>query len=159
MDRFWAPELAKQACSWAVNIGDWRCRLLRRMSPLVALKRTSLADINCFTSPAPSTVRLRRSLPPQAVRGLSAVQSLSDFADRQECAGSRLFDFQPLFVVSLNEADDSVQYRQRYLRWLALGFLQGFHYFCRFLAIANGVGLPVNQARGDGFLARVSCGC
>jgi hypothetical protein len=36
MDRFWAPELAKQACSWAVNIGDWRCRLLRRMSPLVA---------------------------------------------------------------------------------------------------------------------------
>jgi len=35
MDRFWAPELAKQACSWAVNIGDWRCRLLRRMSPLV----------------------------------------------------------------------------------------------------------------------------
>src|ERR1700732_2724683 len=36
MDRFWAPELAKQACSRAVNIGDWRCRLLRRMSPLVA---------------------------------------------------------------------------------------------------------------------------
>jgi hypothetical protein len=35
MDRFWAPELAKQACSWAVNIGDWRCRLLRRMSPVV----------------------------------------------------------------------------------------------------------------------------
>ena len=63
------------------------------------------------------------------------------------------------FVVSLNEADDSVQYRQRYLRWLALGCLQGFHYFCRFLAIAHGVGLPVNQARGDGFLARVSCGC
>jgi hypothetical protein len=28
--------LQKQACSWAVNIGDWRCRLLRRMSPLVA---------------------------------------------------------------------------------------------------------------------------
>jgi hypothetical protein len=28
MDRFWAPELAKQACSRAVNIGDWRCRLL-----------------------------------------------------------------------------------------------------------------------------------
>jgi hypothetical protein len=36
MDRFWAPELAKQACSWAINIGDWRCRLLRRMSPFVA---------------------------------------------------------------------------------------------------------------------------
>jgi hypothetical protein len=25
------------------------------------------------------------------------------------------------------------------LRWLALGCLQGFHYFCRFLGIAHGV--------------------
>src|SRR5258706_6713555 len=39
MDRFGAPELAKQACPWAVNIGDWRCRLLRRMSPLVGTWR------------------------------------------------------------------------------------------------------------------------
>jgi len=50
------------------------------------------------------------------------VQSFSDFADRQESAGSRLFDFQPPFVISLNEADESVQYRQRYLRRLAFKF-------------------------------------
>jgi hypothetical protein len=29
--------LQSKPCCWAVNIGDWRCRLLRRMSPLVAL--------------------------------------------------------------------------------------------------------------------------
>src|SRR6266404_8136005 len=108
------------------------------VSPLLALKRRSLADINCFTSPAPSTVRLRRSLPPTGRPRAVRVQSLSDFADRQECAGSRLFDFQPLFVVSLNEADDSVQYRQRHLRWRAFSCLQGFHYFCCFLGIAHG---------------------
>src|ERR1700730_6743778 len=36
MGRFWAAELAKQALLLGrQNIGDWRCRLLRRMSPLV----------------------------------------------------------------------------------------------------------------------------
>jgi hypothetical protein len=31
-DLFWAPELAKQACSTAVNIGDGRCLLLEHES-------------------------------------------------------------------------------------------------------------------------------
>src|SRR5450759_191015 len=48
---------------------------------------------------------------PQVIGGLTAMQRFSDFADCQECAGSRLFDFQRLFPVSSNQPDESVQYR------------------------------------------------
>jgi hypothetical protein len=56
------------------------------------------------------------------------MQRLSDFADGQERAGSRLFDFQRLFLVSLNQPDELIQHRQCYLHWLAFGCLQGFDF-------------------------------
>ena len=68
---------------------------------------------------------------PQAVRRLSAMQCFSDLADRQKRAGSGLFNFQPRFVVSLNEADEVVQFQQRFLRRLSFCQFQGFNYsFC-----------------------------
>jgi len=65
------------------------------------------------------------------------MQRFADFADGQKRAGSRLFDFQRLFAVSLNQPDQSVQYRQRSLRRLAFGCLQGFDYFGGFFGIGH----------------------
>ena len=65
------------------------------------------------------------------------MERLSDFADGQKCAGSRLFGFQRLVSVALNQPDESVQDRQRNLGRLALGCLQGFDYFGRFLGIGH----------------------
>jgi hypothetical protein len=65
------------------------------------------------------------------------MQGFSDFADGQESAGSRLFDFQRLFAVCLKQPDQSVQYRQRNWRRLAFGCLQGFDYFGGFLGIGH----------------------
>ena len=65
------------------------------------------------------------------------MQRFADFADRQERAGSCLFDFQRLFAVALNQPYQSVQDRQRNLGRLALGCLQGFDYFGRFLGIGH----------------------
>jgi hypothetical protein len=65
------------------------------------------------------------------------MQGFSDFADGQKRAGSRRFDFQRLFAVSLNQPDESVQYWQRNLRRLAFGCLQGFDYFGGFFGIGH----------------------
>src|SRR5258707_8882900 len=65
-----AKLVVRSECRFLAHFGHGA---MSAVSPLLALKRRSLADINCFTSPAPSTVRLRRSLPPigrpRAVRG------------------------------------------------------------------------------------------
>ena len=57
------------------------------------------------------------------------MQRLSYLADGQERVGARFFNFQRLFVVSLNKTDKPVEYRQSYLCRLVFGCLQGFHYF------------------------------
>jgi hypothetical protein len=76
------------------------------------------------------------------VRRLSAVQGFSDFAKRQESAGSGFFNFQPLFVVTSDEPDEPVQYRQRFWRRLSFCQLQGFKYFFSCPGISHFANLP-----------------
>ena len=65
----------------------------------------------------------RRS--PDVIRGLPSMQRLANFADRKERAGSRFFDFQLLILVGFDKADQTIQDRQRLLRRLTFGKLQG----------------------------------
>jgi hypothetical protein len=76
------------------------------------------------------------------VRRLSAVQGFSDFAKRKKGAGSGFFNFQSLFVVTFNEPDEPVQYRQRFWRRLSFCQLQGFKYLIGCPGISHFANLP-----------------
>jgi len=76
------------------------------------------------------------------VRRLSAVQGFSDFAKRQKSAGSGFFNFQPLFVVTSDEHDEPVQYRQRFWRRFSFCQLQGFEHLFGCPGISHVANLP-----------------
>ena len=65
------------------------------------------------------------------------MQRFPDFADREERAGSCLFDLQRLLPFALNESDESVQHRQRRLCGLAFGCLQGLDDSSGFFGIGH----------------------
>jgi hypothetical protein len=99
---------------WVRNPSGSRC--LRRSAPCSSGERD------------PPVGGLNRC-PPEVIRRLAPVQCFSDFANRKERAGPGFFDFQPLILVCLNEADETIQDRQCLLPRLALGKLQGPHDF------------------------------
>src|SRR6185437_4695007 len=75
---------------------------------------------------------------PQVIRRLAAMQRLSDLANRHEGRRARFFDFERLFAIALNKADETVQHRQRGLRRLALGCVESFQDFCGLLGVGHG---------------------
>jgi hypothetical protein len=75
--------------------------------------------------------------PPEVIRGLPAMQRLSNFANRQECARPGFLDFQPLIVVCLNQANEAIQDRQCLLRRFAFCEPQGLHDFVCSLEIIH----------------------
>jgi hypothetical protein len=65
------------------------------------------------------------------------MQRLSDFADGEERAGSRLLDFQRLVAATLNQTGQAVQYFKRNLRRLMFGRLQSIDDLSGFFGIVH----------------------